>query len=136
MSCAQAPIKLCVPTKAPTLDHDQRLDALRALVSPAVRLEIGFSIVTTSILGLRAAESIGGRKQQGLASLVLRTRRAGRGWPHGFTDTEMKLYFFFSFFPASRSVHKQGLGGSASRHLRWDWHLLCHGSISTENDLF
>lgn len=39
----------------------------------------------------------------------------------------MKLYSFFSFFPASRSVHKQGRGGSASRHPRGDWHLLAMG---------
>lgn len=80
MSCAQAPIKLCVPTKAPTLDHDQRLDALKALISPAVRLEIGSSIMTTSVLACEQRKaSEGGNNEVLQVSYCVLAGQAGAG---------------------------------------------------------
>lgn len=45
----------------------------------------------------------------------------------------MKLYI--SFFPASRSVHEQGIGGVCFSSSTVGLALACHGSVSTENDL-
>lgn len=80
MTCAQAPIKLCVPTKAPALDHDLRLDALKALMSPAVRIEIGSSIVTTSIWACKQRKaSEGGNNEVLQVSYCILAGQAGAG---------------------------------------------------------